>query len=140
MSAVYFMKVGEYVKIGFASNPTHRAKRLLSSSRLIVPDDLDRSRPVELILTIPFCRMRDERNMQLLFGNHWVVGEWFRWSPAFEHQMRTMQFATHDVRAKWLREARRELRVIAAPTKEAHWGKTTTERLTEARARLEGAA
>lgn len=135
MSAVYFAKVGQYVKIGFASNPRKRAEELLKRSRLHVPADLDRSLPVDLILVIPFCRMRDERNMQLLFANHWAEGEWFHWSPAFEHQMRTMQFTTHAVRMRDYAAARRALGIVASPSKEYRWGKQTHELLAEARAR-----
>jgi hypothetical protein len=141
MSAIYFAKVGDYVKIGFASNPRARMRTLLKTSRLIVPDDLDRSQPVELILVIPFCRMRDERNMQMLFTSHWVVGEWFRWSPAFAYQMRTMRFVTEDVRRKDLRRARRELGILqGAHVKEERWGKQTSELLAEARERLDVSA
>lgn len=133
MSSVYFAKVGDYVKIGHASNVQKRMKSLLSGgSRLVVPGDIDRSLPIELILVIPFCRMRDERNMHTLFASHWVVGEWFRWTPAFAYQMRTMQFVTHDVRLKDLRRARKELGLSGAAVKEWHGGKRAIDLLTEA--------
>lgn len=134
MSAVYFARCGDYVKIGYASNPTHRAKHLLSG-KIIVPTDLDRTRPVELVLVIPFCRMRDERNLHLLFANHWAVGEWYHWTPAFERQMRAMRFTTHATRLKDLRRARRDLGISGAACKEVHWGKPTQELLAELRDR-----
>lgn len=127
MSAVYFAKVGDYVKIGFASNPRQRMASLLNGSRLICPDDLDRTLPIDIVLLIPFCRMRDERNLHLLFARHWVVGEWFRWSPEFEEQMRGMEFVTHAVRLKHLRDARRQLGIVGSAVKEHRWGKSTAE-------------
>lgn len=126
MSAVYFARVGDYVKIGFASNPTQRAKTLLTG-RLIVPEDLDRSLKVELVLVIPSCRMRDERNLHLLFARHWAVGEWFHWTPEFRYQMTTMRFVTHATRQRDLRAARRDLGITAGPAKEAKWGKTARD-------------
>lgn len=128
MSVVYFAKVGDYVKIGFASNPYKRMKSLLTTGSLIVPDDLDRTLVPELILVVPFCRMRDERNMQLLFSNHWVIAEWFRWSPAFRYQMRHMSFVTHAVRRKHLAEVR-ALHGGTAHQKEERWGMQTPELL-----------
>lgn len=135
MSAVYFARCGDYVKIGFASNPTQRVKKIWTGRGLITPTDLKPGTPARLILAIPFCRMRDERNLHLLFANHWVVGEWYRWSAAFEVQMRTMQFVTHDVRLKDLRRARRALGLSGAACKEAHWGKQTQELLADLRDR-----
>lgn len=133
MSVVYFAKVGDYVKIGFASNPHQRMKSLLGGGRLVVPDDLDRTLPIELILVIPFCRMRDERNMQLLFSNHWAEAEWFHWSPAFLHQMQTMEFVTHAVRIKHLTA----LRAVMGGTaqKEERWGMQTPDLLAHLAAR-----
>lgn len=127
--AVYFARAGRYVKIGFATNPRHRAETLLSRcTRLHIPEDLDRELPVDLILVIPFCRIRDERNMQLLFANHWAEGEWFHWSPAFERQMRGMSFVTHAVRRKWLTEHRKVHGGIAH-AKEERWGMQTPDLL-----------
>lgn len=126
--SVYFARVGDYVKIGYASNPRKRVETLLGTSRLRLPDDIDRTITPALILVIPFCRVRDERNMQLLFANHWVVGEWFRWSPAFERQMRGMSFVTHAVRRKWLTDVRREIGG-ESHVKEERWGMQTHELL-----------
>lgn len=132
MSAVYFARVGDYVKIGFASNPTKRVKEILNGG-VKLPDDLDVTLPVELVLVVPFCRMRDERNMQLLFARHWSgVGEWFRWTPEFRYQMQTMQFVTHDARLKDLRRARKELGIVGGAVKEEHFGMQTHERLAAA--------
>lgn len=128
MSAVYFIKVGDYVKIGFSSNPTHRVKTILKAGPLVLPHDLDHDAPVELILVVPFCRIRDERNMQLLFSNHWAIGEWFHWSPAFRFQMQTMQFVTHDVRRKHLTAVRAKTGGVSHQ-KEERWGMQTVELL-----------
>lgn len=123
MSAVYFARVGVYVKIGHASDVNRRMKTLLKGSRLICPDDLDRTLTPSVILVVPFCRIRDERNMQILFARHWVIGEWFRWSPEFRFQMETMQFVTQAVRIKALTRARQELGLTyAPPAKEWHPG------------------
>lgn len=137
MSAVYFAKVGRYVKIGFSSNPQRRMKQLLNSSILIYPDDFDHAAPLEVVLVIPFCRRRDERNMQLLFAHHWEAGEWFHWTPAFRYQMQTMQFVTHDARLRILRAARKELGIVGEgeSVKEVRWGKQPAEILAEAKAR-----
>lgn len=132
MSAVYFAKVGDYVKIGFASDVHKRTKSLLNGDRLIVPADLDKTLPVELILVIPFCRMRDERNMQLIFARHWVVGEWFQWSPEFAYQMRTMRFVTHAERLKDLTAARRSLGISGSHVKPYRGGKQAADILAEA--------
>lgn len=126
---VYFIRVGQFVKIGYTDNPYKRLEQInASGSRLIYPDGYDWSESPQLILVIPFCRVRDERNMQLLFGNHWVAGEWFRWSPAFERQMRGMSFVTHAVRRKHLTEHRR-VHGGKAHTKEERWGMQTNELL-----------
>lgn len=131
MSAVYFARFGDFVKIGFSSNPTQRLKDLAKGG-VEHPEGFDHKAPGALILVIPFCRMRDERNMQLLFAHHWAAGEWFHWSPAFEYQMRTMRFVTHAARLKDLRRARRELGIIGSAVKEERWGKQVHERLAEA--------
>lgn len=138
MNSIYFARVGDYVKIGFSCNPQRRVKTLHGKGRLRRPEDLDQRIQPELILVIPFCRIRDERNMHLLFARHWVVGEWFRWSPAFDHQMRTMRFVTHAVRLKDLTAARHDLGIGGAPAKEARWGQQTPDRL--AAAQLGGVA
>lgn len=130
MSAVYFARVGDYVKIGFASNPQQRMCSLLGKHcRLIVPEDLDLSATPELIHTVRGCRRRDEQNMQLLFARHWVTGEWFRWSPALRFQMQTMRFVTHADRLKHIRAVRRELGIKTTPVKEERWGRPAMERI-----------
>lgn len=134
MSSVYFARFGDYVKIGFSSRPERRLEQIGRADKHIAyPADFDHEQPGELVLVIPFCRMRDERNMQLLFARHWVSGEWFRWSPEFRHQMTTMQFVTHGARLSYLRAARRDLRIVpGGAVKEERWGKQTGERLAEA--------
>jgi hypothetical protein len=135
MNAIYFARFGDFVKIGIASNPAQRVKTMLNNPRLIVPDDLDRSTSGDLILVVPFCKVRDERNMHLLFARHWVVGEWFHWSPEFRHQMQTMRFVTDAVRRRDLRRARRDLGVSSsAPVKEEKWGKSARELIVQGRA------
>lgn len=133
MSSVYFARFGEYVKIGFASDPRKRLEQIARPRDAARhPNDFDYSVPGALILLIPFCRMRDERNMHLLFARHWSgTGEWFRWSPAFRHQMETMQFVTHGARLAYLRKARRDLGIVGSAVKEARWGKQTSELLAE---------
>lgn len=134
MSAVYFIKVGAFVKIGFSSNPARRAKTLLNGKKLILPLGFDLAAPVELIHLVRGCRHRDERNMQLLFGVHWAEGEWFHWSPAFRFQMETIQFVTHADRLAYLRRARKAMALVpGAPVKEEHWGMNVAETLTYCR-------
>lgn len=138
MSAVYFAKFGDYVKIGFSSHPERRLEQVGRPCEPAVrPEDFDYDAQGELILVVPFCRMRDERNMQLLFAHHWSgVGEWFVWSPAFRYQMDTMQFVTHGARLHYLARARRDLGISGAAVKEIRWGKQTREVLEETRARI----
>lgn len=143
MSYVYFAKFGRHVKIGFASNPAHRLEQVRRPyDAASQPDDFDYTAPGELIHLVPGCRMRDERNMQLLFANHWSgTGEWFIWSPAFRYQMETMQFVTHAERLMYLRRARRELGLTpGGAVKEERWGKQTHDFLVEARERMLAAA
>lgn len=126
---VYFIQVGRFVKIGYASNPHKRIEQIERGDRnLAYPEGYDSTAPVQLILLVPFCRIRDERNMHLLFGNHWVAGEWFHWSPAFERQMRGMSFVTHAVRRNWLAEHRR-IHGGVSHTKEERWGMQTADLL-----------
>ncbi len=113
MNSVYFARFGDYVKIGFSSNPAHRLKAMTTG--VILPDDLDPATPGELVMVIPFCRVRDERNLHQLFMRHRAAGEWFHWTPEFEHQMRTMQFVTHATRQKWLRKVRADLGLTGKP-------------------------
>lgn len=127
MSDVYFMRMGAFVKIGISCNPAQRAKTLLGGNKLILPDGLDASAPVEILRLIHGCRRRDERNMQLLFGAYWVEGEWFRWSPAFRFQMETVQFVTHAERLIALRRARAAMGITSTPVKEENWGMNVTE-------------
>jgi hypothetical protein len=139
MGAIYFARVGDYVKIGFASNPHQRVKTLMTAGGITFPDDIDQTQAPSLILVVPFCRIRDERNMQLLFGNHWVVGEWFRYSPAFRFQMQTMQFVTHAVRRKHLTAVRASSGGVSHQ-KEERWGMQTQDllaHLADIRAELE---
>ncbi|MCD4535681.1 GIY-YIG nuclease family protein [Nocardioides sp. cx-169] len=136
MTSIYFARVGEYVKIGSASCVHKRMRTVLNGTRLICPDDLDRTLPIELLRLVPNCRRRDELNMHLLFAAHWEVGEWFRWSPTFRFQMETMRFVTHAERLVLLRQARRSLGIVpGAPVKEWHWGQQVHEVLAEAKAR-----
>lgn len=129
MSAVYFIRVGEFVKIGFASNPEKRLIEIARSPREVaLPDGYDLTATPELVMTVPDCRMRDERNMQILFATHWVAGEWFRWSPAFRFQMRTMQFVTHAERRRHLSRVRK-IHGGRACVKEERWGMQTAELL-----------
>lgn len=135
MTNIYFARVGDYVKIGSAVNVQRRMKSVLTPSRLICPDDLDRTAPIIVVKTVAGCRQRDELNMHLLFAQHWETGEWFHWSPAFRFQMETMRFVTHAERLVLLRRARRDLGVIpGAAVKEERWGKPVRERLAEAKA------
>ena len=140
MNSVYFARFGDFVKIGFASDPQARLKHLAGRyTRLIHPDGFDHNASGELVLVIPSCRMRDECNLHLLFARHWVAGEWFEWSPAFRYQMETMRFVTHRERLLDLRRARRLWGVTGKGIKEARFGKPVRERIADSRT-LGGAA
>lgn len=107
---VYFAAVDRYVKIGFSSQPVGvRLDRLLTGTRLICPDDLDRSRPIDLIDYIPGCVMRDERRLHGLFAAHRTVGEWFHFTEAFCDQLDAMQYVTYAEGLLHFRRARKTL-------------------------------
>lgn len=135
MGYVYFAHFGRHIKIGFASNPKQRLEQIARpNDAAIHPLDFDYSAPGRLVWAIPNCRMRDERNMQLLFAHHWTgTGEWFFWSSAFEHQMNSIEFVTHAERLVHLRAARKALGITPGkPVKEERWGKQTHELLADA--------
>lgn len=93
---VYFITQGQYVKIGYTS--THIAHRLVSlkqkTSRLVVPVDLDRDQPLQVLHTIPGCIMRDERRIHDLFAAHHVIGEWYALTPAFLRHLQRLRYVT----------------------------------------------
>lgn len=130
---VYIARNGNFAKIGYASSPQKRVREI-NSGGLIYPDGYDFTVEPHLVLVVPFCRRRDERNMQLLFGSHWITGEWFRWSPAFVEQMQGMHFVTHAVRRKHLADWRR-LYGGDSHAKEELWGMPTQELLAHLAAR-----
>lgn len=88
-----------HVKIGYSSHPAHRMTEIRCGHNITLPDDLDRSQPVELIHTITDCRMRDERIVQALFARHHVIGEWFRFDLPFIHQLAGLRYVTDHQRA-----------------------------------------
>lgn len=100
-SFVYFVRCGEYVKIGFSYDPHGRVKYLRSALGAgrggLVPNDFESWRELELVHLIPGCRMRDERIIHGLFAQHRVAGEWFRYDLAFQRQLAGLQyFSCHD--------------------------------------------
>jgi hypothetical protein len=113
-SFVYFARCGEYVKIGFSHDPEQRLKCLQSSVHRgsgIVPDDIDRNRPLELIHLIPGCRMRDERIIHGLFHMHAAAGEWFRYDLAFQRHLAALDYITCHERQLAIRDARAAARL-----------------------------
>lgn len=142
MSAVYFARFGRFVKIGYASSPAQRLAQIARmGSRLHYPPDFDSAAVGELVRVVPGCRMRDERNMQMLFAHHWTgVGEWFHWTPAFRHQLDHIEFVTHAERLIHLRAARKALGIVpGACIKEWNGGRTAHDWLVETRDRMAAA-
>lgn len=99
-SYVYFARCGQYVKIGKSVYPEQRIKTLFASKKLIRPDDLDETQRVELLHTIPDCRVRDERIIHSLFARHHVAGEWYRFDLPFIHQLSGLRYQTDRERRR----------------------------------------
>lgn len=101
--SVYFARCGQYVKIGYCSGDLSARLRHLPRG-VICPDDLDRSRPVELIHEIPGCVIRDERRIHGLFAAYREAGEWFRYDARFIWHLSRLRYVTY---AETLLNARR---------------------------------
>lgn len=113
---VYFAACGDFVKIGYTAGPIgnrlyHLGVEVRSERRrLRCPDDLDRTRPVRLIATIPDCVMRDEKRVHSLFAAHRVFGEWFRVTEAFVDHMLGLEYVTYKQNLLDFRRARADLK------------------------------
>lgn len=104
---VYFVACGSYVKIGYTSTSIEKRLVSLRSNRIIIPDDLDRGDPLEVLRLIPGCIMRDEHRIHVLFERHHAIGEWYHLTPAFLVQLQRLDFVT-DREILWnFREQRR---------------------------------
>lgn len=108
-TSVYFARCGRYVKIGFADDPARRIRHLFDG-KLICPEDIDCAQRVELLHTIPDCRIRDERLIHSLFAAHHVAGEWFRFDLAFVRHLAGFQYVTDRARLRQAFLFRRELK------------------------------
>ena len=75
-SYVYFLRVGDRVKIGFSTRPLSRIDTLVTA----VPDQVD---------AFVFIRgnERTERALHAEFAEHHTSGEWFRFNPALARLM-----------------------------------------------------
>lgn len=109
-TSVYFARCGKYAKIGFADNPEQRVRRLFNAGHLVCPEDIDRTQPVELLHTIPDCRIRDERIIHALFERYRVAGEWFEFSLPFLHHLAGLRYQTDRDRARHAVLVRAELK------------------------------
>src|SRR5689334_5825496 len=115
-SFVYFVRCGDFVKIGFSYDPEKRMVALRSSVKRgegVLPPTLDRSVGLELIHVIPGCRMRDERNIQGLFHMHHVLGEWFWYDVKFQRHLARLRYQTHHEREVQARRYRADARKAA---------------------------
>jgi hypothetical protein len=77
MEYVYGVRCGDYVKIGYTTNPMARLIDLPDS--VICPDDLDLGQELEVLFLVAGDRETEALLHQLL-AHAWVAGEWFRWS------------------------------------------------------------
>lgn len=109
---VYFATCGDYVKIGYSSQAVGKRLQSLATpaSRIIRPDDLDRSQPIGLLHVIPGCVIRDERRLHDLFAAHHVIGEWYRLDAAFLDHLDGLVYRTYRESLADLRRVRRELK------------------------------
>ena len=78
---VYFAACGEYVKVGFSTDPTKRLSHVLSDFTLI-PEGIDRSYTVDLIASFPGTPYH-ERYHHSRISSHRVEGtrEWYYRTP-----------------------------------------------------------
>lgn len=107
---VYFAACDRFVKIGYSSGDIGARMRHMFSSSLIVPADLDRRKPLEVLRTIPGCLIRDERRIHGLFAAHHEAGEWYRMSLPFLRQMQSLDYVTEkEIRLRF-RRARADLK------------------------------
>jgi hypothetical protein len=111
MNQVYFLQVGDYVKIGYSYRPEHRARTILNGSQLLRPDDIDRHAERVLLRTLPNCECKDERAIHAMFADSRVVGEWFRNSPALRRMIADLDYTPI---ADQLRAAARARRLAKA--------------------------
>ena len=77
--SIYFARVGDYLKIGMAANPTKRVQRIRTDDGG-KPLDLDTARPVELLKVVPGDRDEEEAAHSAVADYH-VVCEWFAAEP-----------------------------------------------------------
>lgn len=119
MSYVYFVRVDKYVKIGFSYQPEKRVKGLFRGNLIIVPDDLDRAQPVELIKTIGECTAKDEARLHAAFAAHRAAGEWFRASDGFMRQLDSLDYTTIAAERRMLRKRRAEAKRAAQQARAA---------------------
>lgn len=77
---VYFARVGDFIKVGFSTNPVNRVQRIKSDD-CAKPLDLDRSSPVELLRVVP-GDVEHEQMAHDALSDFRVCGEWFVAEPA----------------------------------------------------------
>ena len=107
---VYFAACDKYVKIGYSSGNLQRRLGHLFAGRLIVPADIDRTKPVEVLRTIPGCLIRDERRIHGLFARHHEIGEWYRLTLPFLRHMQALDFVPEKEILRRFRHARADLK------------------------------
>lgn len=82
---IYFIRCGEFVKIGKAKNPFHRKHNLQIGSPFLL----------ELLGWFEAEASEEQRLHQKLLGHH-VRGEWFRWCDEIEKIVATLNPPIHE--------------------------------------------
>lgn len=77
--SVYFAKVGEFVKVGYSTQPWTRVSTITYGA-IVTPEGVESGDLVTLLGWYP-GDFRDERAAHLALGQHYVCGEWFHDHP-----------------------------------------------------------
>lgn len=78
-SRVYFLRCGQYIKIGFSTDVDKRVDHIRRLGGVLAPEGLDLSKTV-LIADVA-GEMTAEKSLHKKFNHLRVVGEWFRAEP-----------------------------------------------------------
>jgi len=82
---VYFIRSGNFVKIGISNDPKGRLGELRSGQMTIVPSYVERE-AMQIIATEPGGRKR-ENELHALFRESRTRGEWFAVTPSIEQYL-----------------------------------------------------
>lgn len=93
-SRVYFLRCGEFIKIGTTTNLTNRLASIQKSGGVLMPHGLDYRR-TELVAAI-HGDQRQERDLHKQFAHLRHTGEWFTEAPELTDYINNLKEAHHD--------------------------------------------